>query len=92
MARSNKSWLARFLLLVIRAYWYTLSPILGKACRFHPSCSRYTATCIDRFGAFKGSWLGLKRICRCHPFHPGGVDYPPDLETKEADGATDAQT
>ena len=68
----------RALLLLIRVYWWTLSPLIGNVCRFHPSCSRYTATCIERFGALKGGWLGLKRISRCHPFHPGGYDPPPE--------------
>lgn len=69
--------LAWLFLLLIRVYWYTLSPIIGNVCRFEPSCSRYTAICIDRFGAAKGGWLGVKRICRCQPFFPGGFDPPP---------------
>lgn len=68
---------ARFLLLLIRVYQLTLSPFIGNACRFEPSCSRYTAQCIEYHGALKGSWLGIKRIARCHPFHPGGYDPPP---------------
>jgi uncharacterized protein len=67
------------LLGIIRIYWWTLSPIIGNVCRFHPSCSRYTAACIERFGAARGSWLGVKRIAKCHPFHPGGYDPPPEL-------------
>lgn len=66
------------LLGLIRLYQITLSPLLGPSCRFYPSCSRYTATCIERFGPFKGVWLGIKRLARCHPFHPGGVDEPPE--------------
>jgi putative membrane protein insertion efficiency factor len=71
------------LLFVIRVYQLTLSRLLGPSCRFEPSCSHYTATCIDRFGALRGSWLGMKRIGRCHPFNPGGFDPPPhpDRET-----------
>jgi uncharacterized protein len=69
--------LARAMLLVIHAYQILLSPFLGNVCRFHPSCSRYTATCIEHHGALRGGWLGVKRICRCHPFNPGGYDPPP---------------
>jgi uncharacterized protein len=68
----------RLLLALIRLYQWTLSPLLGPVCRFEPSCSRYTATCVERFGALRGGWLGLKRIGRCHPFHPGGFDPPPE--------------
>ena len=71
--------LARIFLFLIRVYWWTLSPIVGGVCRFHPTCSRYTAACIERFGAIRGTWLGVRRIARCHPFHPGGFDPPPEL-------------
>ena len=69
--------IARLLLLLIRAYQLVLSPLLGRGCRFEPSCSRYTAQCIEMHGALRGSWFGAKRIARCHPFHPGGFDPPP---------------
>jgi putative membrane protein insertion efficiency factor len=69
--------IARLLLAVIRAYQLLLSPLLGRSCRFEPSCSRYTAACIEAHGAARGSWLGARRIARCHPFHPGGYDPPP---------------
>jgi putative membrane protein insertion efficiency factor len=71
--------IARVCLFLIQIYWWTLSPIIGSVCRFQPTCSRYTATAIQRFGAAQGPWLGVKRICRCHPFHPGGFDPPPEL-------------
>jgi putative membrane protein insertion efficiency factor len=70
------------LLALIRLYQLTLSPFVGRACRFEPSCSRYTASCIELHGAARGSWLGLKRIARCHPFHPGGYDPPPELTVR----------
>lgn len=66
-------------LALIRLYQVTLSPLIGQSCRFEPSCSRYTATCVERFGAMRGSWLGVRRILRCHPFNPGGYDPPPQL-------------
>ena len=69
--------IARLLLLLIRGYQRTLSPLLGPVCRFRPSCSNYMATCIERFGAARGGYLGLRRLLRCHPFHPGGIDLPP---------------
>ena len=71
-------------LLLIRLYWWTLSPIVGRSCRFHPTCSRYTATCVERFGALHGSWLGLRRVCRCHPWNPGGADLPPKASSDPA--------
>ena len=67
----------RLLILLIRAYQIVLSPYLGQRCRFYPSCSHYTITALQRHGALKGSWLGLRRIGRCHPWHPGGVDPVP---------------
>ncbi|MDM8524471.1 membrane protein insertion efficiency factor YidD [Desulfococcaceae bacterium HSG8] len=64
-------------LILIRIYQYTLSPMLGSACRFYPSCSAYAYEAIERYGPVKGSWLSLQRILRCHPFHPGGADPVP---------------
>jgi hypothetical protein len=68
------------LLFLIRLYQITLSRLIGPSCRFEPSCSHYMATCIQRFGAFRGSWLGIKRIGRCHPLNPGGYDPAPQCE------------
>lgn len=62
------------LLFFIRLYQLTISPLLGQVCRFEPSCSNYATEAIRKYGGFKGSWLALKRICRCHPWHPGGHD------------------
>jgi putative membrane protein insertion efficiency factor len=76
------------LLFLIRVYRWTLSPFLGGACRFEPSCSRYASACIERFGAIRGSWLALKRLSKCHPFHAGGYDPPPSLPSETADAST----
>lgn len=69
--------LAQALIFLIRLYQWTLSPLLGRACRFEPSCSRYAVRCLQLHGAWSGSWLAIKRLARCHPFHPGGFDPPP---------------
>ncbi len=65
------------LLLVLRAYQYTLRPLLGANCRFYPSCSDYGREAIERYGAARGSWLAVRRIARCHPYHAGGYDPVP---------------
>ena len=63
--------------ILIRAYQLVLSPLLGPRCRFYPSCSHYAIEAIESHGAIRGSWLSAKRICRCHPFNPGGFDPVP---------------
>ena len=68
----------RLLILLIRGYGYLISPFLGNNCRYYPSCSAYTQEAIERHGALKGVWLGVKRVSRCHPFHEGGYDPVPD--------------
>jgi len=65
------------LLAIIAAYRYLISPLLGRHCRFEPSCSAYAAAAIREHGAFAGGWMGAKRICRCHPWQPGGFDPVP---------------
>ena len=65
------------LLLLIRGYQYALRPMLGANCRFHPSCSEYAREALERYGALKGTWLALRRIARCHPYHSGGFDPVP---------------
>jgi putative membrane protein insertion efficiency factor len=69
--------MTKLLLALIRLYQLTLSPLLGRSCRFEPSCSRYTAACIQLHGPARGVWLGVRRLARCHPFHAGGYDPPP---------------
>jgi putative membrane protein insertion efficiency factor len=66
--------MARLLTALIQCYRYGLSPLLGSNCRFYPSCSQYAQAAIDRYGALRGTWLALKRLLRCHPWHPGGHD------------------
>jgi len=62
---------------LIRIYQMTLSPLLPPACRFEPTCSHYTYEAIEKYGLFKGSWMGFLRILRCNPFNPGGYDPVP---------------
>lgn len=61
----------------LRVYRYAVSPLLGRNCRFYPSCSEYAVEAVERHGAMRGGWLALKRVGRCHPFHPGGYDPVP---------------
>ncbi len=63
--------------LLIRGYRYAVSPLLGMHCRFHPSCSAYALEALERYGTARGAWLALRRLVRCHPWHPGGYDPLP---------------
>ena len=65
---------------VIRLYQVTLSRVLPPTCRFVPSCSQYSYDAIARYGVWRGGWLAIKRVSRCHPFNPGGHDPVPNLE------------
>ena len=76
------SMVARALVGLIRLYQQIISPWLGRVCRFEPSCSRYAVACLESHGAARGSLLSVKRLCKCHPFHPGGHDPPPARETR----------
>lgn len=65
------------LLLLLKAYRYAISPMLGSNCRFVPSCSAYAVEAIERHGALRGSWLAVRRVARCHPWCDGGHDPVP---------------
>jgi putative membrane protein insertion efficiency factor len=67
-----------FLVFLIKLYRYLISPWVGQHCRFHPTCSAYALTAIERFGALKGSVLAARRLLKCHPWHPGGLDPVPE--------------
>jgi hypothetical protein len=71
------------LILLIKGYRKFISPLFLPSCRFQPTCSQYALEAIERFGVFKGSWLAIARIARCHPFHPGGYDPVPSLSQSE---------
>ncbi|MEZ5454389.1 MAG: membrane protein insertion efficiency factor YidD [Thiothrix sp.] len=68
----------RILMLVIRGYQLVLSPLLGSNCRFYPTCSHYAHEAIEKHGAMRGSWLAIRRIGRCNPWHEGGIDPVPE--------------
>ncbi|MCR4411401.1 MAG: membrane protein insertion efficiency factor YidD [Thermoguttaceae bacterium] len=61
---------------LVRVYQWTLSPLVGRQCRFYPTCSNYFIGAVRKYGAVRGTARGIWRICRCHPFHPGGYDPP----------------
>lgn len=77
-------WLAVPLIWLVQLYQLLLSPTLAQQCRFYPSCSAYAVTALSRHGAVKGSWLTVRRLARCHPWNPGGVDHVPPIEPKGA--------
>ncbi len=77
----------RPLIAIIRAYQRFLSPLKPPTCRFTPTCSAYAAEALAQHGVMRGSWLGVRRICRCHPF--GGHGYDPVPDTKPAARAAD---
>ncbi|WP_409251743.1 membrane protein insertion efficiency factor YidD [Bacillus sp. SCS-153A] len=68
----------KIFLTLIRLYQLVISPLKPPTCRFYPTCSHYGMESIKRFGAIRGGWLTIKRIVKCHPFHPGGVDHVPE--------------
>jgi uncharacterized protein len=80
---SGRSPVRRALLAVVGFYSRAISPALPPRCRFYPTCSAYAAEAIERHGAARGSWLALRRILKCAPWHPGGVDPVPAAGTRE---------
>jgi putative membrane protein insertion efficiency factor len=62
---------------MIRFYRYFIGPLLPPACRFYPSCSQYAEEALKTHGLLRGGWLSARRLCRCHPWHPGGADFVP---------------
>ena len=79
---------AKTAIFLIQVYRVTLSPLLGSACRYTPSCSRYTQTAIERFGPWRGVWLGLCRVGRCHPWRTGGYDPVPVRPAEDPAGSS----
>jgi putative membrane protein insertion efficiency factor len=74
--------IARLLIALVRLYQWLVSPLLPRSCRFYPSCSAYAVGALQRHGALRGAWLTVRRLARCHPFHPGGIDPVPELTPK----------
>ena len=77
-----KNGIKNFFLLLIRFYQLAISPYIGAHCRFMPTCSEYAYIAIYRFGPFKGTYLAIRRILKCHPFHKGGYDPVPEKKEK----------
>ena len=73
-------------ILLIQAYRYILSPLIGSHCRYTPSCSRYALDAVQAYGVVKGLWLAIKRVGSCHPWHAGGYDPVPGANTEHKHG------
>ena len=80
------------LMLLVRAYQLVVSPLLGPRCRFYPSCSAYAVEALRVHGAVRGTWLAVRRLLRCHPWNPGGVDHVPPARADVRTGTSDATT
>ncbi len=66
----------KLVLILIKGYGRFISPLLGRNCRFYPTCSQYTYQAIEEYGVLKGTWMGVKRIGKCHPYHKGPMHDP----------------
>lgn len=75
--RIIRDFFKRLIVIMVRGYQIFISPLLGAHCRFTPTCSEYFIEAVEKYGPLKGSWLGIKRILRCHPGNPGGYDPVP---------------
>jgi len=80
--RTTFEWIKEGMIVLIHLYQHTVSLLLGPCCRFTPSCSSYALLSIQRFGILEGAWLTVKRLTKCHPFHPGGYDPVPETIKK----------
>ncbi|NJO77795.1 MAG: membrane protein insertion efficiency factor YidD [Cyanobacteria bacterium RM1_2_2] len=78
------------LLSLIRLYRAAISPLFPPTCRFHPTCSQYALEAVERYGAWRGGWLAIRRVLRCHPLHPGGYDPVPTSPSVPTANSTDA--
>jgi putative membrane protein insertion efficiency factor len=76
--------MSTLLTMLLRFYQLAISPMLGPRCRFYPSCSMYALEAIRTHGAGRGSWLAARRVCRCHPWNPGGLDPVPEAKGKNS--------
>jgi uncharacterized protein len=88
--RARPSAAARLIAVAITGYRRFISPVMLPHCRFQPSCSAYALEAVQRHGALRGSWLAVRRLSRCHPFHPGGVDPVPPAGGKQPSAARTA--
>lgn len=79
----DDSMMTRILQSFVRFYRKYISPLKGPTCRFYPTCSQYALDALEQHGAWKGTWLTLVRLSKCHPFHKGGIDYVPPNKKKQ---------
>ena len=90
--RQADRWLVGLSTALLHLYRVVPGPLFAGACRFRPSCSHYAEEAMRRHGSFRGAWLTLRRLCRCHPFHPGGIDpVPPVVAAREPSRAREGR-
>lgn len=88
---SRAGWVSRALVLLLRGYQKWISPLFPPSCRFYPSCSAYAIEAMTEHGALRGSWLAARRLLRCGPWHPGGVDPVPPPRRERGEQAVEGQ-